>query len=244
MEPPSLNPYQAPEINHSVGSLPKSPDDQFREMKILAWLASVCIAPTVPYSIYVMLLALGRVTVSDEVVEMIDGLFALSFITGVIFYCIWKYRCACNARYFYGGPLLYTPGWCVGYYFIPIMMLFRPFQCMNDIYQKTYLLFGGKSPFALLLTWWLTWIFSGVADRIALASKASEGFVVSSSLSLVSALLAIWVIFTLTRRQYEIISDPELAAKIGTMNPFNKLKLAPGVPIKRPQLPTSTSESV
>lgn len=187
MELPPIDPYQAPQSTQVAGLAPTQQDYIFREMKIFAWLAAACIAVTIPYSIYIIFLALGELSVSDDIIELIDGLFAISFIVGVIFFCIWKYRCACNARYFYGGPLLYTPGWCVGYYFIPVMMLFRPFQCMNDIFQKTYLIFGGKSPYALLLTWWLTWIFSGIADRIAIKSESSTAFIVSSGLSLASA---------------------------------------------------------
>ena len=238
--PPSLNPYQAPESQQVAGLANAPLDYHFREMKIFAWLAGACIAVNVPYTILVFLLSAQVVTFPMESLELVDGLHGIAFLVGVVFYCMWKYRCACNARYFYGGPLLYTPGWCVGYYFIPIMLLFRPYQCMKDIYEKTYFMIGHKAPVAAILTWWLTWILAGVVERVALASGEYAAVVLSHALTLLSSLLVLWVIFTLTRRQYEIVNDPELAAKIGTMDPSKRLQQAmTGVPMQRAQLPTT-----
>ena len=232
-----MNPYEAPTAAPSLDPS-TSPDYQFREMKIFAWLAAALISINIPYSIYIILLASGLLLPSTEYIEIIDGLFGIGFVAGIVFYCIWKYRCACNARYFYGGPLRFSPGWCVGYYFIPILFYFRPYQAMKDLYEKTYLIFGVKSPTPLLLTWWLFWIFRSFSERIATKTENSEAFFFSSGFSLISTLLALWVIFTLTRRQYEIIQDPELAAKIGTLNPYRgALPNVPGVAMQRATLP-------
>jgi hypothetical protein len=245
MEPPPLNPYQAPTTQHAPPALPPAQGESFREMKIFAWLAAACIASTFPYAVLIFLLMKQVVTLPMDVLELVDGLHAIIFILGVVFYCIWKYRCACNARYFYGGPLMYTPGWCVGYYFIPIMMLFRPYQCMKDIYEKTYLLLEKKPPNGLILLWWLSWIFNGIIERIAMKTDEVTVMSAAHTLSMLSALLVLWVIFTLTRRQYDIMLDPTLAAKVGTINPMNQSLPAhiPAVPMYRAQLPEGTSSS-
>lgn len=242
MESPNLNPYEAPSSQQLPPALPSS-DNSFRKMGAFAWIAAISIGLTLPYSAFVCLLMLQIVVLPMEVVEMIDGLHGLNFFIGVIFYCMWKYRCACNARHFYGGPLLYTPGWCVGYYFIPIMMLFRPYQCMKDIFEKTYLVIEKKPPIGLVLVWWFSWIFSGIVGRIAMKSEDITMISIMLALSSLSALLVLCVIFTLTRRQYEIIEDASLAAKIGSVNPFYKSlpEHIPAIPMKRAQLPEKRS---
>lgn len=242
MEPPPLNPYQAPTTQHVPPVLPTSQDHSFREMKIFAWLAAACIATTFPYSVLIFLLMKQVVTFPMEVLELVDGLHAILFILGVVFYCIWKYRCACNARFFYGGPLLYTPGWCVGYYFIPVMMLFRPYQCMKDIYEKTYLLLEKSPPNGLILIWWLSWIFNGILERISMKTDDVTVMSATHTLSMLSALLVLWVIFTLTRRQYDIMADASLVGKIGTIDPIHRPlpEHIPAVPMQRAQLPQGT----
>lgn len=218
--------------------MPTEQGQSFRDMKLFAWLAAACIGMTFPYSLLIFLLLKQIVVLPMEVLEAVDALHAILFILGVIFYCIWKYRCACNARFFYGGPLMYTPGWCVGYYFIPIMMLFRPYQCMKDIYEKTYLLVDKRSPNGLILLWWLSWIFSGILERIAMQTDDTTVVGAMHSFSSISAALVLWVIFTLTRRQYDIMTDASLTAKIGTINPAHQVLPShiPAVPMKRAQL--------
>ncbi len=233
------NPYQAPAALQDATAVQPSLDFHFCKMKVYSRLALGFIALDIPYTFLVILLAAGVVRLPVETLELADQAHVVTTILGIVFYCMWKYRCARNAGSFYGGPLSYSPGWCVGYYFIPILMLFRPYQCMKDIYEKTYLILGRTPPNPVLLTWWLAWIFSGIIERGVLATRTPGALIVSHSVSLLATVLVIWVIHTLTRRQYEIVTDGELTAKIGTMNPFNRnlLPAARGIPMKRRQLP-------
>lgn len=243
MESTPVNPYEAPSAPLPLDS-PTLQDRRFREMKIFAWLAAACISISFPYTLIIVLLWNEIVVLPMETLELIDQLYLIVFLLGVVFYCIWKYRCASNAIYFYGGPINYTPGWCVGYYFIPIVMWFRPYQCMKDIYEKTYLIFGQKSPNVLVLTWWLAWVISSLFGNVA--SRVEEPFllILNKVISLPSAILVLWVIFTLTRRQYEIIQDPELAAKIGTLNPYRgALPNVSGVAMRRATLPEARNST-
>jgi hypothetical protein len=240
MEPPTLNPYEAPANNQTEPAVPTTLAYQFRDMKAFAWVTGLCISFHIPYAILITLLLKQVITLPDEMLDLIDGLYAIAFIVGVVFYCMWKYRCACNARYFYGGPLLYTPGWCVGYYFIPILMLFRPYQCMKDIFEKTYLVFGQKAPTSLLLVWWLAWIATTLFDNFSARSEDPSVLLTSQLVALPSVFLVLWVLFTLTRRQYEIITDAELAAKIGTIDPYKSfVQKIPVIPLQKPPMPPS-----
>lgn len=246
METTSVNPYEAPQTEQVPPSLPAMRGDSFREMKIFAWLAAICIGISLPFALLIFLLILGVFEAPMDVLEMIDVVHGIIFVLGVIFYCIWKYRCACNARFFYGGTMDNTPGWCVGSYFIPILMLFRPYQCMKEIFAKTYLLLEKKSPGGLILTWWLVWILSNFFDRFAMKSEDPGVIATMHGLTSACAVLVIWVIFILTRRQYEIMENDSLAAKIGTLHPiYQSLPSGiPGMPMKRPQLEDATKNEV
>lgn len=52
--------------------------------------------------------------------------------TGVVF-LMWIYRANLNVRGFGAADMKFTPGWSVGWYFIPIMNLVRPYQAMKEI---------------------------------------------------------------------------------------------------------------
>ncbi len=68
----------------------------------------------------------------------IIGIVAVTVIAYVIVHLNVVYRTAKNAVYFNdGNPIRYRPGWCVGWHFVPIFHLWKPFYCLNDIYYAT-----------------------------------------------------------------------------------------------------------
>jgi hypothetical protein len=68
---------------------------------------------------------------------------AIGFLAGIvmlvamIFWLIWVYRTYRNLPALGAHGLLATPGWAVGYYFIPIVHLFRPFQVMREAWRAS-----------------------------------------------------------------------------------------------------------
>jgi hypothetical protein len=80
----------------------------------------------------------------------------------------WIYRANLNCRGFGASDMEFTPGWSIGYYFIPIMNLFRPFQVMKEIWNVSRDPVNWKahrsSP--LLGWWWALWILSGALGQI------------------------------------------------------------------------------
>jgi hypothetical protein len=57
-------------------------------------------------------------------------------ITLIVLICIWP-RANRNARALGATGMRFTPGWCVGWYFVPIMNLFRPYQAMKEIWMAS-----------------------------------------------------------------------------------------------------------
>jgi Domain of unknown function (DUF4328) len=56
----------------------------------------------------------------------------ISYATPVVF-LIWQYRAAKNLRFFNEGAVSNSPGWNVGWWFIPFASLVMPFQCINEL---------------------------------------------------------------------------------------------------------------
>jgi len=62
--------------------------------------------------------------------------FALFIVTGIVF-LVWIHRANRNARALGAEGMRFTPGWSVGWYFVPIMSLWKPFQAMREIWQAS-----------------------------------------------------------------------------------------------------------
>ncbi len=65
------------------------------------------------------------------------GYLGVFIVTGVAF-LKWIYRANLNCRGFGAQDMRFTPGWSVGYYFIPFLNLVRPYQSMKEIWQVSH----------------------------------------------------------------------------------------------------------
>jgi len=78
----------------------------------------------------------GEVDVSD-----FQGIMAilqlLNLVVLIVLFCIWIYRANSNARQFGATDMQFSPGWSVGWYFIPIANLWKPYQAMREIWQAS-----------------------------------------------------------------------------------------------------------
>ena len=77
------------------------------------------------------------------VIVVIVGLFVgwvdlvLAIVTGTTF-LLWIYRSNKNLRALSGESMTFTPGWSVGWYFIPIVCLWKPYQVMKEIWNVSH----------------------------------------------------------------------------------------------------------
>ena len=122
----------------------------------------------------------------------VTGVMGFAFVLSVIFFCIWTNKSMKNAWALREDAALPTmaPGWAVGYYFIPILMLWKPFEGMKEIWQVT---FQGERELGLLRWWWGFWLLSNFADNIGikLPTETFEELAVSCFYDGVTTLLAI-----------------------------------------------------
>jgi hypothetical protein len=108
---------------------------------------------------------------SDGTVAL-EGLLALIYLPTLILSFIivgcWIYRANANAHAI-GGDLTVTPGWAVGWYFVPVANLFKPFQAMKETWLASH--YGGGwgtgTATGLLNWWWGLWIVSNILANLS-----------------------------------------------------------------------------
>jgi hypothetical protein len=87
---------------------------------------------------------IGGASISQLEAEAVDAMqgiiglsqFAFAIISAIVF-LIWIYRAYKNLASFNTYFLRFTPGWAVGWFFVPIMSLFRPYQVVSEIWADS-----------------------------------------------------------------------------------------------------------
>jgi len=100
--------------------------------------------------------------ISESLVTLIQ--FVLLIITGIT-YLRWIYRTNKNLRAFSGEHMMFTPGWSVGWYFIPIAFLYKPYQGMKEIWQVSHK--NRAVTYSIVRWWWALFLISSFLDRLA-----------------------------------------------------------------------------
>ncbi|EIZ78778.1 hypothetical protein WSK_2826 [Novosphingobium sp. Rr 2-17] len=98
--------------------------------------------------------------------------YFLLFLVCVVAVCLWVYRAHANLRAAGFEGLEFTPGWAVGWFFVPFAFWFKPFQAMRQLWNASRLSPDGYSAPAdpLLTSWWGLWVvgnlFLNVSSRL------------------------------------------------------------------------------
>lgn len=126
-------------------------------------------------------------------------LYLLTFAVSGFLILKWIYRVSRNAHSFAEG-LQVSPPWAVGWYFVPIAYLWKPFQAMRETWQASAQPDSWKDvpvP-ARLRWWWGLWLVSNllgqISGRLATAVDPSIAAMVDIASSLVDAPLCIILI--------------------------------------------------
>jgi hypothetical protein len=102
-----------------------------------------------------------RAANASDTRQQIIGIVQLFMIVALaVAVLCWIYRANSNARALGAASMRFTPGWAVGWYFIPIFNLWKPYQAMKEIWRASAnppdWQSQGRSP--LLPWWWFLWI--------------------------------------------------------------------------------------
>jgi hypothetical protein len=120
-------------------------------------------------------------------------------VTSIVVLC-WIYRASVNAHAAAPG-LTITPGWAVGWYFVPIANLWKPFQAMKEIWLGSHFGANWEAGYTsdLLNWWWGLYIldsFIGNASwRLTATSPqlAAELGLVDGVITIPLSLILIWI---------------------------------------------------
>ena len=99
---------------------------------------------------------------NDQRHRAISWLSLIVTLPTYILYLVWVYRANSTVRAFGAKNMRFTPGWSVGWYFIPVFWLWRPYQAMKEIWMasKNPSSWANEKCDAIVLWWWLCLVFS------------------------------------------------------------------------------------
>lgn len=116
----------------------------------------------------------------------------LSQVLCLPFYGWWLNRTCKNAWLLNAPKMKATPAWAVGYYFIPVVSLWKPFVSMCEMRQASYGM--GNQLKSLLAYWWFFWLAYILLTTCHLAGRLSsheELIIMRDKLSMVTGIAAI-----------------------------------------------------
>jgi phosphatidylglycerophosphate synthase len=118
---------------------------------------------------------------NDSREQVIGILQLLLYLLTAVVFGRWIVRANKNVRALGAKDLRITPGWAVGYFFVPIVNLWKPYQAMKDLWRASHdLTSWGTAPASSILpAWWTLWILSNVLGhmsfRMTMAARGLEG---------------------------------------------------------------------
>lgn len=159
-------------------------------------------------------------SLTEVLYVLVALLHIVIFVITAVLFLMWLHRVYRNLPALGAQSMETTPGWAVGYFFIPFANLVKPFHVVREIWNKsdpqaeTLEGFGSYSSGtpALVGWWWAFWIIANVsariADRIAGDSETVGGMILAARLGiaadvlfLVAGVLAILVVRKIDERQ-------------------------------------------
>jgi hypothetical protein len=174
-----------------------------RFLKRLLWISVVvaCIALVDDVAEFVQV-QIGQLTpdqvANNDPIQGIVGLLqsGLGIVTGITF-LKWIYRAYKNIQGFGAEGLRFSPGWAVGYYFIPILSLIRPVQVMSEIWRASDdpRNWPRRPGSWLIASWWtLFLLYTGVTQvslEIAFQASTNDQWTLAAVLAILGDLFSI-----------------------------------------------------
>ncbi len=116
----------------------------------------------------------------------------LTLLPAAVLILVWIHRANANARARGAMGMQFTPGWSVGWYFIPFANLVKPYQVMKEIWKASKDPEGwmGQDHSPLLPWWWFLWITSNILGnlsfRLSMRAEDASSLLHASTVTLLS----------------------------------------------------------
>ena len=147
----------------------------------------------------------------DEIITLTGSLHLAFILILMVVFLAWINRSCKNGWLLDAPHMKTTPGWSVGYFFIPILSLWKPYGTMKEIRRAS---FGNDNALrSILPLWWTFWLISNFLGQIIFKlysnSEDQESYLVACKLDLVSVpidvvlnYLAIALVTSITAAQH------------------------------------------
>lgn len=140
------------------------------------------------------------------------------YVLAAVAFLVWLHRVVSNSHGLGERGLRFTPGWAVGWWFIPFANLVRPAQVMSETWRasdprrvRSDVRTRSQVSVALVGLWWALFLLGSVIGRFAATgsnSKTLDGLRTNSEadigatvILILAAGVAAWLIIAITRRQ-------------------------------------------
>lgn len=150
---------------------------------------------------------------NDQRQKLVGMLQAGISITTIILFAMWIYRANFNSRALGAQNMKFTPGWSVGYYFIPILWFWKPYQAMKEIWRtsKAPTSWESVARGTVLPWWWFFFLISAMLGnasfRTALRAKEIGELLTTTGITIASDVVSIpatIIALVLVRQIYEM----------------------------------------
>lgn len=159
------------------------------------------------------------------------SVYFVALVVAVVAFARWEHRIARNAVRL-DETCSYTPGWAVGWWFIPLANLVVPYRVLRELWRAS-----GRDRStgpAYMGAWWGCYVgqlllgnlagrVSGEAGSVPLAQLADVIDICSNGLTVVAAVLAVRLVRDLTRRQLQAAGQ-----RLATSSSNESTSLGPG----------------
>ena len=107
-------------------------------------------------------------TFADLIVSIGAVFLSISFFVTIVLFCIFSFRSAKNLKNWNVREFETSPGWAVGWYFIPIANLWKPYGVMDQIWSGSQaILSKTTSAPSYMGVWWACWIISNIVSNLS-----------------------------------------------------------------------------
>lgn len=154
-------------------------------------------------------------------------------VTGIAF-LKWIYQANSNCHGFGTQGMKFTPGWSIGWYFIPIAGLWKPYQAMKEIWKVSTnpINWQKEDGSSLLGWWWALCLISGflgqASFRLSMRANTISSLQTSTTVSIISDIIdiplyivAVSLISTIFNKQKKLVENNG-SEKIGNKEKNNQ----------------------
>jgi hypothetical protein len=145
--------------------------------------------------------SMEQLEANDTREQMIGIIYIIAYIISGVTFIRWFRRAYYNLHQKV-TQLSFSDGWAAGCWFVPVVCLFRPYQIMKELYQKTQkvltkreVTITEKFSTNFLGWWWALWIISNYVGqfliRYTLKVDTLDGLITSTVVSMAAGIIDI-----------------------------------------------------